>query len=95
VDFYRSAECDVSGHGQGLHWLGSHNVVVENEGFCSAGNCAGSFGFAFVVSGVEEGDAVTATATSPSGDTSEFSECAVVVPGTLVFDRIFADDFDD
>ena len=95
VDFYRSAECDVSGHGQGLHWLGSHNVVVENEGFCSAGNCAGSFGFAFVVTGVEEGDAVTATATSPSGDTSEFSECAVVVPGTLVFDRIFADDFDD
>jgi len=97
LDIYASDACDVSGHGQGERWLGSHALVVESAGICADNNCTASFGFPLEVTGagVAVGHAITATATSPSGDTSEFSECMTVEDGQIVADTIFEDGFDD
>lgn len=94
IDVYASDDCDVSGHGQGERWLGSRSLVVAMEGICADNNCTATFGFPLDVTGAAIGDAVSATATSPSGDTSEFSECISVEDGQVATDRIFADDFE-
>lgn len=93
IDFYRSAECNASGYGEGAHWIGSKDVVVSNSGFCASNNCTKSFSFGTLDDpGVNVGDAISATATSPSGDTSEFAACVLVE--NAVTDRIFQDDFE-
>lgn len=56
------------------------------------GCCTKSFSAYVTELNVDIGDVVTATATSPSGDTSEFSGCMVVT--NEITDRIFADGFD-
>lgn len=93
IDFYRSADCNVSGHGEGSHWIGSKNVVVDNAGLCASGNCIKDFSFGTLNDpDVVAGDAISATATSPSGDTSEFAACVLVEDA--VTDRIFQDAFE-
>lgn len=93
IDFYRSPNCSASGHGEGAHWIGSKSVVVALSGICASGNCTADFSFATLDDhGVQVGDAISATATSPAGDTSEFAACVLVVQA--VSDRIFADDFE-
>jgi len=93
IDFYRSAECNSSGYGEGSHWIGSVNVVVANAGFCSDSNCRKDFSFGTLDDpGVDAGDAISATATSPGGDTSEFAACVLVE--NVITDRIFQDDFE-
>ncbi len=65
LDFYANTSPDPSGYGQGQTWLGSTTVTTDANGNLTfaadlaAGNLAGQW--------------ISATATDPSGDTSEFS----------------------
>lgn len=73
LDFYASAVCDPSGHGEGDRYLGTIRVVTD-----AAGDAPFSATLATEVSASE---VVTATATDANGNTSEFSACLAVVPG--------------
>ncbi len=68
VEFFSSPACDPSGFGEGRVYLGS--AVVATDGTCSA-----TFNTTLPVS-INTGDRVTATATDPAGNTSEFSACS-------------------
>jgi len=61
IDLYTNTECDPSGHGEGETWVTSLSVTTDGDG--NASFPISAFG------------TVTATATSPDGDTSEFSAC--------------------
>ncbi|MBK7405848.1 MAG: hypothetical protein IPJ41_14820 [Phycisphaerales bacterium] len=68
IEFFASPSCDPSGYGQGSRFLGSVDVSTDVQGNTSFE--------AHLASGVEPGEAITATATDLStGDTSEFSAC--------------------
>jgi hypothetical protein len=70
LEFFDNAVCDPSGYGEGETFLGS---VVE------ATNGAGMVAFTTILTAaVPSGHAVTATATDPGGNTSEFSACVTV-----------------
>lgn len=90
VEFYAGGECDASGHGQGQHLIGSKAVTVSNTGVCANDNCSAYFSVFVSDLDADIGDAITAIATSPVGDTSEYSACMVVASG----DVIFADGFE-
>ena len=70
IEFFASASCDGSGNGEGATFVGSTTVTTNGTG-------SGSFSL-FAVELLEIGDAVTATATDPAGNTSEFSACELV-----------------
>lgn len=72
IEFFASASCDLSGNGQGKTFLGAANV--STNGACTA-NITATVGVA-----VPTGQVITATATDPSGNTSEFSACVTVMP---------------
>jgi CSLREA domain-containing protein len=72
LDFFDNAQCDSSQHGEGQRYLGSASVTTDSSGNKS---------FTLFAPAVAAGDAITATATDPSGNTSEFSAC-VTVTGT-------------
>ena len=76
LDFYASPACDAHGFGQGHQYLGTAAATtnVSGDAFFTAG-----------VS-VPSGQTVTATATDPSGNTSEFSQCAFVLAQALAID---------
>ncbi len=65
IDLYRVVTCDPSGDGEGQLWIGSGSTT------------AGAFTFDATET-VPPGLYITATATSPTGDTSEFSPCFLV-----------------
>jgi len=67
VGFYSSPACDPSGFGEGETWLGEISVTTDAQGH--AGIAAS---LPVLLPG---GRPVTATTTSPAGDTSEFSAC--------------------
>jgi hypothetical protein len=68
LEFFSSAACDPSGFGEGQTFLGSTTVMTD-------GSCSASFGpLMFAISNAHL--FVTATATDPSNNTSEFSRCA-------------------
>jgi parallel beta-helix repeat protein len=67
LDFYKSSSCDPSGNGEGGTYLGSTTVTTNASGLTT---------FAFAVgTGFAVGNRITATATGPTGNTSEFSAC--------------------
>jgi hypothetical protein len=66
VDFYRSESCDGSNYGEGQDYLGTQLVTT---------NAAGSVTFVATLGGFNGGNYITATATDPLGNTSEFSAC--------------------
>ena len=71
VDVYRNDDCHSSGFGEGqehLSWLG---ISTNADGQIS-------FTFSAAFLGVTTGDGITATATDPDGNTSEFSACVLV-----------------
>jgi len=70
LDFYTSPECDPSGYGEGKTLLGSRTVTTDASGDYNI-----SFTFA------QAAQAVTATATSSDGATSEFSSCVTATGG--------------
>ncbi|HSB11034.1 MAG TPA: HYR domain-containing protein [Blastocatellia bacterium] len=70
IEFFSNANCDASGNGQGRTFLGATNVATN-------ASCIANINFNIGVA-VPAGQVVTATATDPSGNTSEFSACVTV-----------------
>jgi len=78
IAFYASSACDALGHGEGERFLG-----VQGKQFISPNG----EGFTLNVSTSDPlptGTVITATATSTSGNTSEFSPCFELDPPPLV-----------
>jgi hypothetical protein len=73
LDFYASASPDPSGFGEGQRYLGSASVTTDGSG---------NAGFDVLVGASSSAESITATATDPAGNTSEFS--AVTNIGTVV-----------
>ena len=69
VEYFVSAQCDASGFGEGEHYVGFQDVVSGADGKAVLGTVLTTA----YVSGF-----VTATATDPDGNTSEFSPCAEI-----------------
>jgi uncharacterized repeat protein (TIGR01451 family) len=67
VDFYSSPDCDASQNGEGAAYIGSTQVVTDDQGNGTVS--------VTVSPTVQVGDVVTSTATAPNGNTSEFSGC--------------------
>jgi hypothetical protein len=78
IDFYSSPACDASGNGEGQTFLGDASVATD-----ASGNA--SFQASLPPLKASE-QVVTATATDPAGNTSEFSACsaAILVPAVPV-----------
>lgn len=66
VEFFSNDDCDPSGFGEGQTFIGS--ATVTTDGACNAS-------FTVSLPGTIGSKAVTATATDPNGNTSEFSNC--------------------
>ncbi|MGH2663525.1 MAG: CSLREA domain-containing protein [Actinomycetota bacterium] len=66
IELFGSPTCDPSGHGEGRTFLGRAFVIADG-----GGNAA----FTTTLPPVAPGTFVTATATDPNADTSEFSAC--------------------
>ncbi len=70
LEFFSNAVCDPSHHGEGENFLGSTTVSTDESGDAS-------FTVTFTET-VPSGHFITATATDPDGNTSEFSPCIEV-----------------
>jgi len=73
IEFFSSAACDPSGNGEGQTFLGFTTVTTN-------GTCTANINATLPVA-VAGGAVVTATATDPNGNTSEFSGCVQVTGG--------------
>ncbi len=73
LEFFRSNACDSSSNGEGQFFIGTTNVTTDGSG-----NAPFSF-TADTATGTSQ--QITATATDPSGNTSEFSACATIGGG--------------
>ncbi len=74
IDFYGNTSCDASGNGEGAVYLGSMTTGTTDG--------SGNVGFTFHPATMNVGQSITATATSTTGNTSEFSQCFTVTTGT-------------
>ena len=72
IDFYDNAACPA-GNGQGKAWIGWAQQSTDANGHLDIDTGTG-----LTAGGVSVGDAITATATDPNGNTSEFSGCQTV-----------------
>jgi titin len=66
IELFSSPSCDPSGAGEGKTFLGSTDISTDGAGHAT---------FSSSVPALPADQAVTATATSAAGDTSEFSTC--------------------
>ena len=74
LEFFANAACGTQGYGQGQTYIGSTSVTTD-----AAGNA--SFGpLTFVIPAGQS--VITATATRPTNNTSEFSQCLATLPPT-------------
>jgi CSLREA domain-containing protein len=80
LEFFSNVECSRSGFGEGHSFIGTTNVTTNSGGDASFGPLG------FAAPGGET--AITATATDPNGNTSEFSMCVGGIG------RIFANGFE-
>jgi hypothetical protein len=77
IQFFANETLDPSGRGEGQRFLGETNATTDENGFVAVStDVAGS---------VQPGEFVTATATDPSGNTSEFSFGVAEQLGTVQF----------
>jgi len=72
IEFFSSTACDPSGNGEGQTFIGFTNVTTPPA------VCDAAINVTFPV-GCAVGEVITATATDPSNNTSEFSQCVTVV----------------
>jgi hypothetical protein len=86
IDFYASAACDGSGHGEGQIWLKGVSITVPTPAIGDQGTRNFNATLKLALLG---GRVITATATNTAGDTSEFSACI-----TYTDDTIFANSFE-
>ena len=70
IEFFANSACDSSGHGEGEQLIGSTTVTTD-------GGCHASFAITLPIA-VPSGSYITATATDPNGNTSEFAQCSLV-----------------
>ena len=70
LQFFSNSSCDPSGFGEGERLVGSMTVTTD-------ANCEASF--SFTLPALASGQSITATATSPRNQTSEFSNCVAVL----------------
>ena len=73
LEFFSNTTADLSGHGQGQTYLGSTTVMTNGSGVASFSVSLGSVNFGAVIS---------ATATDPNDNTSEFSQDFTVTAST-------------
>jgi hypothetical protein len=76
IQFFSNDACDPSGAGEGQNFLGSTTANTDGSGSASFS--------ATLMSVVRSGQQVTATATDPAGNTSEFSFCRQAAADTLI-----------
>jgi hypothetical protein len=76
LEFFANAVCSPSGNGEGQTYIGSTNVTTDASGNASFGPLS------FAVPAGQS--IITSTATSATGDTSEFSQCAIASTGPTV-----------
>jgi hypothetical protein len=74
VKFFSNTACDPSGYGEGHTYIGSAVVTTGAQGNVD-------FTYTTTVE-FDDGDYLTGTATDGAGNTSEFSACFLVSPGT-------------
>ena len=94
VDYYASETCDDSEFGEGERWIGwsgpGSGTTTDASGEASFDTESG------LTAPTSPGEWVTATATDPDGNTSEFSECIQVEdalpPGQVPFQAEASDD---
>jgi titin len=70
IEFFADSVCNPSGYGEGERFLGSATVTTDAQG-----NAGLTFTVALVVA---PGQFISATATDPDNNTSEFSQCVTV-----------------
>ena len=70
IEFFASEACDASGYGEGEDYLGYADVSTDGNGNVSFS--------AELAAGAAEDSVLTATATDPNGNTSEFSACTAI-----------------
>jgi parallel beta-helix repeat protein len=70
LEFFSNPTCEASGHGEGRTFVGTTNVTTGED-------CNSSFNVSLSPA-VAAGQFITATATDPNGNTSEFSGCVEV-----------------
>jgi hypothetical protein len=70
IEFFANTACDPSGNGEGQMFLGFTTVTTD-------ANCNASFNVTLPAT-IPAGQFITATATDPNGNTSEFSQCLTV-----------------
>src|SRR2546421_7658722 len=76
IEFFSNPTCDTSGNGEGRTFLGSTMVTTDGSGDTTID--------AMMLGAVGNGAAVTATATDPTGNTSEFSACVTATSSDLI-----------
>ncbi|MET0646520.1 MAG: Calx-beta domain-containing protein [Pyrinomonadaceae bacterium] len=87
LDFYANSACDGSGQGEGQAYVGSSSVTTDAAGHAQINASLPSIPASLPV--------LTATATDPSGNTSEFSPCLnAAAPSTVQFKRAFYEVFE-
>jgi hypothetical protein len=74
VEFFDNPQCDSLGNGEGETFIGSSDIPTD-------ASCNATINVTFPVV-VQGGHVITATATDPNNNTSEFSACRVVVQAT-------------
>src|SRR5207245_1764845 len=75
VEVFGNSSCDPSGFGEGQNFLGTFSVTTD---------AAGRATFQEIVPAAPATAFVTATATDPAGNTSEFSACSQLAVGPSV-----------
>src|SRR3972149_5447148 len=84
VEIFSNALCDRTGFGQGQNFLGRQTGTTNNSGYS---NISGSFPFQ-----LPPGHVVTATATDPLGNTSEFGPCVGAARADLSITKVDSPD---
>ena len=76
VEFFADEDCDAAGHGEGERLLGFANVSTDGTGNMSFSE--------ILTATISDGEAITATATDPVDNTSEFSACVLAACREIV-----------